>query len=120
MLLTTDELAQMRSDINALTLPDTCNILTATSTSDGQGGYDIAWGTAYENVACRMDIIKGGEVLVADSLQPSYSYILTVAQSATIDEQARVEYGGNTYNVLEVKDGSWQLSKRVRLERTHV
>ena len=44
-MLTNAELAQIRGDIAGM-LPDTCNLLTLTRTSDGQGGWSEAWGTA--------------------------------------------------------------------------
>ena len=120
--VTSAELELIRSDIEGLTLPDTCSLLTLTQTADGQGGFTDAWGTATASVACRMDRPSGRflseEEQFAAGIRPFSRYILTVAHDTTLTEQYRVEHGGNTYNVISVTDdASWMGARRAILER---
>lgn len=119
-MLTDRELQHMRDAVASL-YPDTCNILTATSVSDSEGGYTQTWGTASANVACRLDVVQNmvvGERLTDSSLRAFYSYELTVPYDTTISENQRVELGDYTYAVSGIdKDVSWQVEKVVRVER---
>lgn len=111
------ELMQMRADVQQL-LPDTCNLLTATTTSDGQGGATSAWGTATRNVSCRVDQISGSEHATDGSQRAFVSTQLALPYDTEITEAYRVEYNGNTYHVLDANpDQSWQVEKIVLLER---
>lgn len=120
MTLTAVELAQMRTDIETL-LPDTCNLLTATNTSDGQGGYTQAWGTAASGVACRLDEIRSRETLAGAALRPTGQYMLSLPHSATITAAYRVEHGGLTYAVVGLNtDVSWRAVQRATLEKVEI
>lgn len=118
---TTAEIASMRTDLEAVALPDTCNILSVTQTADGQGGFTDAWGTASASVACRLDQKTGMEAQAGGAIQPFSSWVLSVPQATTLTTDHRVEHGGQTYNVISVDDdGSWQVVKRAQLERVAI
>jgi len=117
--LTSKELTDMRASLDLL-MPDTCNILSRTDTADGQGGFTTTWGTATASVSCRLDKRSGAleEELMAASIQPFTSWMLTVPDETTITEAHRVEVGSNTFNVTSVDDGkSWKGSVRCQLEK---
>ena len=115
-MLPANELAQLRSDILA-TLPDTCDILSVTRTSDSNGGWTEAWGTASEAVACRMDHKVGREMLSGGAVQTYQGNMLTLPYDATVSTANRILYGGNYYNVLAVSEGSALAVLRVMVER---
>jgi head-tail adaptor len=117
MTITEAELAQMRTDLESLTLPDTCAILSGTATTDGMGGITKTWGTVSASVACRLDARVGHEQLGGDAIRPYHEYILTVPQATSITEEQRVVYGSTTYSVVSVSSGSWLACKRVILEK---
>jgi len=121
--LSSAEIAQMRSDYEAIGLPDTCIILSGTVAADGQGGGTITWGTTTTGVKCRLDYVSpsfqgGQESIAAGALQSFPSYFLAMPYNTAITTANRVEYGGATYNVSEVNSGkSWQLFLYARLEK---
>lgn len=115
-MLPADELAQLRTDLTD-TLPDTCNILSLSRTSDSQGGWSESWSTASTAIACRLDFIGGGEAVTAGALVPFTRAIVTLPQSATVTAQNRIEHGGNTYTVQAVNVGSWLGVKRASVEK---
>ena len=115
--ISTADLEYMRSCIEDL-LPDTCNILSLTRTSDGQGSWTEAWGTATAGVPCRLDPLQGVEQLSASSVRPYHAYTLTLAHDAAIATTNQVEVGSDTFTVVSVDDTkSWAASRRCRLER---
>ena len=114
-MLPAAELAQLREDLQN-TLPDTCNILSLTRTSDSQGGWSETWGTASSSVSCRVDFIGGKEAISSDALKPFSQAIITLPQSTTITAQNRIEHGSNTYTVQAVNLGSWLGVKRASVE----
>jgi hypothetical protein len=115
-MLPADELAQLRTDLET-TLPDTCAILSLTRTSDGQGGWSEAWGTATASVACRLDFIGGGEAVMSGALLPFTRAIVTLPQATVITAQNRIVHGGNTYTVQSVNLGSWLGVKRASVQK---
>lgn len=117
-LLTAAELESMRTSLEAVSFPDTCNILSLTRTSDSEGGWTEAWGTVLASQACRLDQVASVEVLVASSIRAFSGWILSLAHDVTISAAMRVEHGGETYNVVGVSDtGSWLACRRALLER---
>lgn len=115
--LTDNELAQMRADIANL-LPDTCSILSVAYTSDGEGGWSEAWGTATASVACRIDFKMGREVVVGGAVQPFTRVILSLPYNTALSTNDRILSGGNTYAVKSVNNGqSWIVAVRAELER---
>lgn len=126
MIPSAAELARMRADMENVTLPDTCNILSVTKVSDGQGGVTETWGTAIASVACRLDLftsrgvgIIGSETVVGAALKPYSTWILSVPYGTALTSANRVEVDSNTYNVVEVDAGrSWGGNVRATLEKT--
>jgi head-tail adaptor len=117
MTLSNRELKEMRAGVEGL-YPDVCNLLTLTSTSDGQGGMTEVWGTATRNSPCRVDQMIGSERLTDGSLRSFASLELALPYDVEITEAYRVEHGGFTYEVTDAnKDQSWQIEKAVLLER---
>ena len=118
LLLGTAELAQIQADIEAATLPDTCNILSLTRTSNSKGGWTEAWGTALGTIACRIDPTSGREQTAGAALQPFYSYVCTLPHATAITEKSRVEISDVVYTVVAVDaNKSWSGSVRAYLER---
>ena len=116
MTLTSAMLTQMRTDIETL-MPDVCNILAGTITSDGQGGWTEAWGTASAGVSCRIDKRSGREGVSAGAVQTFGTWVLTLPHDTTITAANRVEHGSATYSVVHVDDDkSWIASVRAELE----
>jgi hypothetical protein len=110
------ELEAMQLAINGL-LPDVCNILSLTKTPNGRGGVTESWGTASENVSCRLDFISGSESTVAMSNQPFTRWIMTLPYSTGVVPTNRIVHNSLTYNVIAINaDTSWIASKRVLLE----
>ena len=111
------ELEEMRDAIRDL-YPDSCNLLTATRTTDNAGGFTEAWGTVTRNVPCRLDQMAGSERLTDGSLRSFNSVELCVPYDTVITEGYRVEHAGITYHVLDANlDQSWQLERVVLLEK---
>src|SRR5512138_3781816 len=100
MMPSAAELARIQADLEAATLPDTCNILSVTQTRDAEGGITDTWGTATANLACRLDslasrglVSAGAEQVVGASLKPYNAWTLTLPHDTTITEANRVEVG---------------------------
>ncbi|MFA5376889.1 MAG: head-tail adaptor protein [Dehalococcoidia bacterium] len=117
-MLTDPELEAIRAAIESL-LPDTCNILSVTRTSDGQGGWMDTWGTATASAPCRLDVSRpGGEQIFGASVQPFTGYVLTLAHDETITTGYRVSCNSQTFSVVSVDLAkSWDGSRRAYLER---
>lgn len=116
--LTSAELVAIQDTIEQL-LPDTCAILTGTLTSDGMGGQSTVWGTTVASIACRLDLLRGTENMVAGAIQPFTRWVLTMPHDATILPAQRVVHNSITYNVVSGvnADASWQASKRCIVEK---
>ena len=115
--LTARELAQMQADIYDL-LRDTCDILSVAYTSDSEGGFAEAWGTATANVPCRIDYRSGRETLTGGAIQPYSKAVLSVPYNTTISLTNRVKSGDYVWSIVSINDGqSWQAVKRAELER---
>lgn len=110
-------LAAMREAIAQL-LPDTCTVLSVTRTPDGMGGQSETWGTASANVACRLDMKTGRELVTGEALQPYSYYMLSVPYNTAITTADRILHNSVTYAVTSANlNQSWQAVKRVQLER---
>lgn len=115
MSLSTNELSWMRDSLEEL-MPDVCNILTLTRTSDSQGGWSESWGTATANVKCRLDQRYGREQTAGGEIQPFSYWQLTLPHGTTITTEQRVEISSNTFNVQSVDTGkSWSACVRATL-----
>ena len=116
-MLSTSHLNYMRDVLEQL-MPDTCNILSVTRTSDGQGGMIDTWGTASASVICRLDPLPGKEIPVGGAVQPFKAYTLTLPYDTVIVEANRIELGTETFAVKSVdKQKSWAATRRALLER---
>ena len=115
-LLSDAELTQMRADLEAYTMPGTCNILSLSIAIDS--GYAVeTWGTASTGVACRLDHRFGFEQVAGGAVQPFERWILTLPYNTTITEQNRVEIGSDTYSVKAVDPGkSWNVCVRAQVD----
>jgi head-tail adaptor len=116
-MLTAADLATMRDDIAQL-LPDTCDILYAISTGDGQGNETVTWGTATANVACRVDNYRrGDERVIAKALQPFQQATISLPYSTVITPANRIQVGAYVFTVQSVNiSQSWKAVTRVDAE----
>jgi Phage head-tail joining protein len=112
------ELAQIRADLNAATLPDTGNILSQTWVSDGAGGGSATWGTATANVSYRLDWRQGRQQVQSGAVEPFAFWQLTLPHGTGITSANRFEdKSGNQYNVSSVDNGkSWSMDVRCTVE----
>ena len=105
-------------DILETALPDTCNILSVSLASDGQGGQVETWGTATASVACRLDPERGRELQAGGAVQSFNTYVLTMPYDTTVTSANRIEHGSYTYSIHSVDyDKSWPIDIRCQLER---
>ena len=116
-MLPQHELDSLRAEIEAVTLQDTCHILSRTLTADTMGAPVETWGTASYNVSCRLDHVAGGENIQGGAIQPFYRYMLTVPYGTTLTELNRVKHAGTTYAVKSVSSGSMIACLRAELEK---
>jgi SPP1 family predicted phage head-tail adaptor len=115
--MSTKELAAIREAI-ADTLPDLCNLLTPTYTSDGMGGFTQSFAAVLTNVPCRLDVIKPREQLSADRNVHFATFMLSLPYTTVVSANYRIEVNGGTYNVTGIApDKSWNAVKRVTVER---
>lgn len=118
--LTSAELAQMREAIEDL-MPDSCDILQLTQTSDGAGGLVDTWGTATGGVSvpCRLDFgTPGNEAMSNSSLTPFQKGIVSMPYNYTVTHANRLKINSITYSVQGVNTNqSWIGVKRVIVER---
>ena len=116
MSLTARELAAMRMAINDL-LPETCQVLTVTRTSDGQGGFTEAWGTV-ATTTCRVDWKSGIETVQGGAIEPYRRCVITLPYDTTVAEGYRLQVGSDIYAVTSVDNGkSWDACLRVDVDK---
>ena len=116
--LTDAELTQMRADVADVALPDTCDVLSLTQVSDGQGGFADTWGAATASVACRLDYRGGIESVAGGAVRPFTGWYLTIPYDTSLTTANRIYHGTISYNVIEVDaNKSWSLFLYARLER---
>lgn len=111
------ELDDLRRELELLTLPDTCAILTRTVSVDAMGAPVETWGTATASIACRLDHRQGGEQIQGGSIQPYFRYVLTLPYDAEITPADRVKHAGIIYAVKSVSSGSLTACIRCELEK---
>lgn len=116
--LSAAELAQIREDIVGL-LPDTCDILTVTRTSDGAGGWSETTSAAYSGVACRLDFPNPGrEVMANASLTPFKTGIVSLPYNTVVTTANKLLIDSVTYNITGVNTKqSWIGVIRCSVER---
>ena len=115
-MLTNEELSWMRDTLEEL-MPDTCNILSVTNTSDGMGGYTESWGTATANVSCRLDTVQGSYRDLEGAIQTYQKLVLTVPHDTTLTAENRIEHSSVTYQVIQPTAGSWLGVLRAEVEK---
>jgi head-tail adaptor len=118
--LSTAEIAQIRASILEM-LPDTCDILAVTLTSDGAGGVSETWGTVTGGsaVPCRLDFRDAGKEAVQNAaITPYKSGILSIAYDEPITNANRIQIASQAYNVTGVNvNQSWLVVQQVNVER---
>lgn len=116
-MLTTAELDRMRTVANRA-LPGTAIIHGGTTTSDGGGGYTETFGPrAGGTVACRVAPLTGSEGEQGDRIAADADYIITLPAETTVETDDRIDIAGVTYNVVAVRDRSWEITRRVEAEK---
>lgn len=111
------ELSMLRSDVLA-TLPDRCDILSATLASDGMGGMVASWGTATANVRCRLDTFRGAEQVRGEAMRPYHTYVVTLPYDVSLTTAQRISIDSTVYSVTSVDPGkSWDITRRAYVER---
>ena len=100
---TASDLSWMREEVEK-TLPDTCNILSVTRTSNGRGGYTETWGTATANVECRIDaIVRADSDSVVGASERVYNrYVVTLPHDTTISQENRLEVNSYTLAIESI------------------
>jgi hypothetical protein len=115
-ILTAEELAAMRGDIELL-MPDTCTINQINNTADGAGGFTkgtVNLGTSI----CRLDVIQGREQLTGGAIQAYTHYMLSLPWDETVAYANQIQVSSINYAVKSVNLGqSWKGVVRVELER---
>lgn len=96
-------LSWMRDEVEK-TLPDTCNILSVTRASNGQGGFTESWGTAVANVSCRVDHIKQNDAVtvVGEAGRVYNRFVVTIPHDTAITTANRIEANGYTLAIETV------------------
>ena len=94
---TSSDLSWMQDEVEK-TMPDTCNILSETQTSDGQGGFTSTWGTATASASCRIDavITSDSDTVVGMSQRIYNRYIVTFPHDTTVTQDNRLEVNSYT------------------------
>lgn len=115
-MIDNSELEQMINDLQA-TMPDVCNVLSATRVSDGYGGWTDTWGTVVTNMPCRVDNKSGKLTATGGALETFSGVMITLPGTASVTTDNRIVTGGAIYNVLDADSGkSWQATLRVTAE----
>lgn len=115
--ISNDELERMRAQIAQL-LPGTCQILSVSTSPDGQGGNIETWGTVVANVPCRIDPLGARDLVkVAGKIDVFRTSVLTVDYDTEISVDNRIEYDNNYYGITAIDSPrSWALAKRCYIE----
>lgn len=118
-MLTDGEIAWMREELE-LAMPDEAIILTATDTSDGQGGNTQGW-TAAGTVPCRLSprvTQMGQEPGFGDRQAAVADWIVTLPAETALTEEQRLQVDTTVYDVTRVRaPRSWELSCRADLTK---
>lgn len=120
-MLSTEELAEIRSDFTDL-LPDTCSIAEKIKgASDGLGGHATSYGNAV-TYPCLLqdDTDKLEEQRIGGKPTGERFFILVLPYNASVNLTDRVTHNGVTYDVAELSDEgrSNAFVQRVRVRRS--
>lgn len=117
-MLTAADLASMRAVLEQ-SLPGTAVIQSGTLASDNGGGYTETF-TAAGTVACRIAPVVnrgGAEGETGGRIEADAQYVITLPAETTIETDDRIVADGVTYNVVAVRDRSWEVSRRVEARK---
>ena len=115
--LSSAELVQMRHTLETY-LPGTAVVHAATKTADAQGGYEWVYAASSTVDARLAPDGPASEEGLAGRLAEVQQYTLTVPNTTTLDEDDRVVYNSETYEVVAVLNHvPWDLDRRVRVVR---
>lgn len=122
-MLSDSDLQYMRDTVEQL-FPDTCYILSVTSTSDGQGGYTDTWGTA-GTALCRIDAAssKSGfigqfDTITAGAIQESTKWMVSLPYDTTVTLNNKLSINSYEYSIVAADLGkSWNGEVRLVVER---
>lgn len=119
--ITASDLAWMRLDA-ANTLPDTCNLLAETQTSDGAGGWTTTLCTVTNGSAlpCRFDPpgVGRGQNVVGGAEGMTYDYRVTLPYDAPVAINQQIQHNSKNYQVLQFTgDESWAIVTKVFVVR---
>lgn len=115
--LNNTQLKAMRTALRKL-LPDLGEVLRATRTPDGQGGWVETWGTLSTRNPCRVDAARQIETEIGAGVQNYANWIITAYDTATVAEGDRWQVGGVQYAVTGIDAGkSWACTLRIEAEK---
>lgn len=116
-MLNAAEIARMRT-IAEQALPGTAVVHSGTLTSDSGGGYTEAFTPrSGGTVACRVAPAAGGEREEGDRISADAQYMITLPAGTTVETDDRIVVDSITYNVVAVRDRSWELTRRVEARK---
>jgi hypothetical protein len=118
MSLSTNELAQLRSEAEAYQA-QTCTINRITDTEDGAGGWTESSAEVAADVACRLAVRSVGDIdQDRNQVVAVVEYTLTVPHDQDLEPKDQVVIGGETYVVEAVLDEhQWKTAKRCKMTR---
>lgn len=115
--LTAAEITAIADTIAGAVLPDTCNIMTQTYSSDGAGGMTpgtaiVSGGSA---VPCRRrPLTRRGQIEVVGGAEGvTYDYVFTFGTAAPIATDRLIIHAGQTFQIRQISDNpSWLVCRR--------
>lgn len=95
-------------------MPDSCVIQAPTFVSDGMGGGSVTYSNS-GTVDCRVS--PGGltpqEQPIGGMLTVIGDYTITMPATTVVPSKSRITSSGRTFEVLDAKHRSWEISLRV-------
>lgn len=94
-----------------LSLTDTGRISTRTATSDSGGGATEVWASG-SDIPCRIDPIRGNELLAADRISDRATHLITTPAGTVVSTDGRfVIDGRGTYEITAVRERTGQAAQ---------
>lgn len=115
-MLTDEEIADMRTAAN-LALPETGTVKRPSRASDGAGGERTTLNTVVASVACRLEPPGFATRAVVEIYSARIGgrqttvVVFPAGTDVEVDDQAVI--GGESWHVLSVLSGSWELTRNV-------
>lgn len=111
-LLEAPEIVLMRETAERA-MDSTAVVETQTSASDGVGGESETW-TVVDTFPCRLaPFLRGKEEVEGERLTGDTEVIFTFPAETPITHSSRIVFEGKTYNVVDVKARSIEITRRV-------